>query len=45
MFNSIKQKIKIAKVWAIIFSIIFISLILSNIYLLIELDNIKELIK
>ena len=45
MFNGIKKKIKLAKIWAIIFAVIFVSLIISNIYLLVEVSQLKELIK
>lgn len=45
MFNNIKKKIKLAKIWAIIFAVIFVILIISNIYLLVEVQNLKELIK
>jgi hypothetical protein len=45
MFNWIKKKIKLAKIWAIIFAVIFLGLIFSNIYLLVEVSHLKELIK
>lgn len=45
MFHKIKQRIKIAKIWAIIFATIFILLIISNIYLLIEVENLNNLVK
>jgi len=45
MFKEIKRRIKIAKVSAIIFAITFISLIISNIYLLIVVHKLEELVK
>lgn len=44
MFKEIKRRIKIAKISAIIFAIIFISMIISNIYLLITVHKIKEIL-
>ena len=45
MFKEIKRKIKMAKISAVVFAIIFVSLIISNIYLLFAVHNLQEIMK
>ncbi|GEM_PF-2596693 len=42
MFDNIKRKIKFAKISVIILSIIFILMIISNIYLLVKTNNLEK---
>ncbi len=48
MFNKIKEikrKIKLAKIWAIIFAVIFIILVLNNIYLTYKVISLQNQIE
>lgn len=48
MFKKLRNKIKLAKIWALIFSIIFLVLIINSIYLtykVYQLNNQIENIK
>jgi len=49
MFKKLRNKIKLAKIWALIFSIIFLALIINNLYLTYnvyqlnkQIENIKK---
>ena len=44
MFNKIKNKIKIAKIWVIIISVLFLAMIISNIYLNYKVYKINKYI-
>lgn len=42
MFQKIKQKIKIAKITGIVIWILFVAMLVSNVYLLCEVNKIKK---
>ncbi len=45
MFKKLKKKIKLAKIWVIIFALVFISLIVNSIYLTLKVDRLETQIE
>ena len=43
--KDIKKKIKLAKIWVIIFALIFISLIVNSIYLTVKVNSLETQIE